>query len=235
MTKLLVSVRSADEAELAAMAGADLVDVKEPSRGPLGAADAAVLAAVVERLGNDAVPISAALGELVDWNSDRGGLIPPGVSYAKFGLARCAIRESWQDLWRDALARLPLGVSGVAVAYADWQAALAPPALEVLDAATQSRCGVILVDTYNKAGPGLCELWSPRELAALVDRARDCGLSVALAGSVSLASLPQLVALEPDYVGVRGAACRGGRAGALDRALVRELVELVGASARALI
>ncbi len=42
MTRLLVSVRSAAEAEIALSAGADLIDVKEPSRGSLGAADPAV-------------------------------------------------------------------------------------------------------------------------------------------------------------------------------------------------
>ena len=36
--KLLVSVRSADEARAALAGGADLIDVKEPAHGPLGAA-----------------------------------------------------------------------------------------------------------------------------------------------------------------------------------------------------
>ena len=35
----LVSVRSPEEALAALEGGADLIDVKEPSRGPLGAAD----------------------------------------------------------------------------------------------------------------------------------------------------------------------------------------------------
>ena len=42
MSRLLVSVRSAAEAEVALGAGADLIDVKEPSRGSLGAADPAL-------------------------------------------------------------------------------------------------------------------------------------------------------------------------------------------------
>ena len=36
---LLVSVRSADEAIAALAGGADVIDVKEPNRGALGAAD----------------------------------------------------------------------------------------------------------------------------------------------------------------------------------------------------
>ena len=36
MTRLLVSVRSAEEAEIALAGGADVIDVKEPRRGALG-------------------------------------------------------------------------------------------------------------------------------------------------------------------------------------------------------
>ena len=44
MPKLLLSVRNALEANLALEAGVDLIDIKEPSAGPLGAASAAVIA-----------------------------------------------------------------------------------------------------------------------------------------------------------------------------------------------
>ena len=47
MTQLLVSVRDAAEALFAVAAGADLIDVKEPSRGPLGAPDRQTLDAVL--------------------------------------------------------------------------------------------------------------------------------------------------------------------------------------------
>ena len=36
MTRLLVSVRSVDEALVAAAGGADFIDLKEPSQGALG-------------------------------------------------------------------------------------------------------------------------------------------------------------------------------------------------------
>ena len=41
-SRLLVSVRSAAEAEIALHGGADLIDVKEPTRGSLGRADGAI-------------------------------------------------------------------------------------------------------------------------------------------------------------------------------------------------
>ena len=48
---LLVSVRSAEEATVALKAGADLIDVKEPTRGPLGMAEAEVVGGVLATVG----------------------------------------------------------------------------------------------------------------------------------------------------------------------------------------
>ena len=60
---LLVSVRNANEARTALSAGADVIDVKEPNRGPLGAADIGEIAAIVEAV-QSRVPVTAAMGEL---------------------------------------------------------------------------------------------------------------------------------------------------------------------------
>jgi len=63
---LLVSVRGPNEVEAAVQGGASLIDVKEPNRGALGQADDDVIAAVVKRVAGRQ-PVSAALGELIDW------------------------------------------------------------------------------------------------------------------------------------------------------------------------
>src|SRR5262245_13850027 len=65
VTRLLVSVRSAAEAHAALAGGADLIDVKEPSRGPLGRADDSVISAVLVAV-HGRRPVSAAMGELAD-------------------------------------------------------------------------------------------------------------------------------------------------------------------------
>ena len=55
-TGLLVSVRSAEEAITAVKAGADLIDVKEPARGPLGMAEAEVVGGTVRTSGRRKLP-----------------------------------------------------------------------------------------------------------------------------------------------------------------------------------
>jgi (5-formylfuran-3-yl)methyl phosphate synthase len=61
--RLLVSVRSASEARVAAENGADIVDAKEPAAGPLGPVAPDVLAGILLALPGD-MPLGIALGDV---------------------------------------------------------------------------------------------------------------------------------------------------------------------------
>ena len=61
-----------------------------------------------------------------------------------------------------------------------------------------------------------------------LERIRDSGRLIALAGSLDVASVHRLAALKPDIIAVRGAACRGGdRLAAIDPTRVARLAEAV--------
>ena len=60
--RLLVSVVSATEARRALAGGADIIDVKDPAEGALGAPSPRVLSEVVAAVGA-AAPVSVALGD----------------------------------------------------------------------------------------------------------------------------------------------------------------------------
>lgn len=227
MTRLLVSVRSAEEAADAVSAGADLIDVKEPNAGSLGAATPEVVAEVMQAVAGRR-PTSIALGELhhgiSEWSAFAQRLAPELLpQFVKFGLAGCAGRPGIEGLWRAALATLPLSVAPVAVLYADWSLAASPPRDWVLRCAKQLRCRALLVDTFDKRGPGLLGLWRLEELGRCVETARDAGLLVVLAGQVTAEQFEQLVPLAPDFIAVRGAVCRGDRSGRLDPRRVEQL------------
>jgi (5-formylfuran-3-yl)methyl phosphate synthase len=100
---LLVSVRSADEALTALAGGADVIDVKEPNRGSLGAADMSTIREVVRAVDGRA-PVTAALGELSDVVATRNGngsfAVPDGVSLFKTGLSHCAASIDWRTAWK---------------------------------------------------------------------------------------------------------------------------------------
>ena len=228
MTQLLVSVRDADEAAIALAAGVSLIDVKEPARGALGAADGATIRAVVDRIAG-AAPVSVAMGELTSSGVQlRPQEIPSqGVVFAKIGLAGCGRDPGWCRRWAEVVRGLPLSTLPVAVTYADWQTAAAPSPQEVLTAALTVGCGAVLIDTFDKQRGALTELWQPRDLADYVQSIRQLGLLSVLAGSLCLKTIPLVMPLRPDYVAVRGAACRGKRTGSVDADAVRALVDLV--------
>lgn len=224
MTKLLVSVRDAAEAEIALAGGADLIDVKEPTRGPLGAADAATIRSIADQIAGR-VLLSAALGELVAGNRLDPSLAGQ-VRYAKFGMAGCGRLPDWTRRWQAALGALPREVVPVAVVYADWPAAAAPQPREVMARAAGLGCGAVLIDTFDKAAGPLDRHVALAELARWLAAVREAGLVSVVAGGLGETQLQRILPLGPDYVGVRKAGCIGDRTGRLDRKRVCRLAEL---------
>ncbi|HEX2476729.1 MAG TPA: (5-formylfuran-3-yl)methyl phosphate synthase [Lacipirellulaceae bacterium] len=236
---LLVSVRSAAEAKEALAGGADVIDVKEPTRGSLGAADAATLGDVVRAVSGTAM-LTAALGELIDLQSADSGThsasVPSGISLFKIGLAGCRANSNWVSSWRDAIRRL-LGDSNghssqsrlVAVVYADWRAANSPAPIDVLDAAVQFGCPALLVDTWDKSSGTLFDHWPVDDVKDFAEEVRSRGIRIVLAGSLTGAALVEAGRLGPDLIAVRTAACDGGRNGAVSRERVQKLKQLLTA------
>lgn len=228
MARLLVSVRSAHEAAVAAEAGAEIIDIKEPDLGSLGRAPFHVWREVVARLGSS-LPISVALGELFEWlepeSPDLNGLGWHGLRYRKLGLANAP--SGWKPRWRELRDHPDLsdGPEWIAVAYSDWRSAGAPSPDAVLEAAAEdARITGILVDTFHKMGHHPLG----KEWAAWSAEAHRAGLMLAIAGSLDAPAIRRLDDLHPDIVAVRGAACHGGdRRSSIDPARVAELARCV--------
>jgi (5-formylfuran-3-yl)methyl phosphate synthase len=231
MTRLLISVRSVEEAQLALAGGADLIDVKEPNRGSLGAADAGTIEAVVRQVAGQA-SVSAALGELVEGHRLDAGLAGR-IQYVKFGLAGCIDWPDWTTRWAQAVAKLPAGVRPVAVAYADWKTARAPDPRQVLEAGQAIACGALLVDTFDKSHGSLLDYWALAELDQFASAVRQAGMLCVIAGGLGLAEIAEILPLGPDYLAVRGAACDGDRTGRLDIERIRYLSAVVRCTTRA--
>jgi uncharacterized protein (UPF0264 family) len=237
MTQLLVSVRSAMEAEAALRGGAALIDVKEPKRGSLGRASDAVIADVVRTVARRR-PVSAALGELMDTMEPSGGRTPPEAllegltppaQYVKWGLAGST--SSWQRLLHEAMRRLADHQPNcriVAVAYADWRRAGAPKPHEVCSFAIEHDVGAFLIDTWQKDGLTLLDWMSLPDIEYLRERCRAAGVPVALAGSLSAAEIRILLPLCPDWIAVRGVVCQDRRRGSvIEEGKVRQLALLL--------
>lgn len=225
---LLVSVRSNVEAAAAITGGCDILDVKEPNRGSLGAADLETVAAICQvgaRLVRP-VPISVALGELSEWPEDRPvPSLPDGVSFAKLGLSGCRDAANWVSWWKNVRQRFDEAAEGelswIAVLYADANAA-GPVPETLIDAAAKTGCRGLLVDTFSKETGRLFDHVTPEQVALWRDATYAAGLLFAVAGSLRASDLPRLKDIAPDIIAVRGAVCRDAdRAAEVDENAVR--------------
>jgi uncharacterized protein (UPF0264 family) len=227
MMELLVSVASAREAADAVLGGAHIIDAKDPTRGALGAVAPDVLEAIISAV-DGRTRVSAALGDAAEETlveRDAARCAKAGVAFVKVGLAGISTVARAAAMLRAAAAG---GCGVVAVAYADADRATAPPPNAVLEAARRAGVTGVLLDTADKTGPGLSELWSLPSTTAWVRSGHALGLRVAVAGKLTAADLPAVRSSGADIAGVRGAACDGGRATAIQSAKVRMLVELLG-------
>jgi (5-formylfuran-3-yl)methyl phosphate synthase len=226
--KLLVSVVDAGEARAAAAAGADIIDVKNPAEGSLGAPAPAVIAAIRAAV-PAALPVSAAIGDMPNLPGTAAlaalGAAHSGAAFVKVGLWGASTESDAVALLRTVRDAAPEAVV-VAGAYADARrvphAPLAPELLpRVARAASVDVC---LLDTAVKDGRGLLDWLAPDALTALVDEAHELGMEVALAGALRAEDLPVVQATGADIAGVRSAACGDGRrSGPLEAARVRAL------------
>lgn len=236
--RLLVSVRSADEVEAALIGGAEIVDVKEPARGALGAAALEVVSGVAHRVPRS-TPLSVALGDLPDDAAVRAAVdqLAPrrqsGEAILKLGFAGAGGRQSVEERLKAALdqAEYVGRPAIVAVAYADHSHALSPSPGDVLQAAAHSGVAGVLIDTFLKDGRDLFASISDQALTEWIAEAQGSGLMAAVAGSVGRLAIARVAGAGADVVGVRGAACDGGRMGRVSAERVRQLHRAI-ASAR---
>ena len=227
--RLLVSASNAADAAAALAGGADIVDAKDPSAGALGMVTIGVLHEILATVA--AVrPVSAALGDADDAaaleHRVRSRAVD-GVTFVKIGFAGIANAARVTEL----IARAVGGAGAhacavIAVGYADAERVGSIACDALVDAATRGGAAGVLIDTADKAGPGLLQLSPPAALRQTVLAAHERGLSIALAGKLSSADLAVVRDVGADVAGVRGAACRAGRASAISEARVRVLAHV---------
>jgi (5-formylfuran-3-yl)methyl phosphate synthase len=95
----------------------------------------------------------------------------------------------------------------VASGYADYRRFGGVSYMEVVRAAKDANCDVVMLDTAIKDGTNLFDAMNNKELRAFIEAAHHAGLTVALAGSIKKEHIETLYNLNVDIIGIRGAVC----------------------------
>jgi len=229
MTRMLASVATLGEVEQALSFGADLIDLKDPCQGALGAWPLDAIPAAVRLVGGR-MAVSATIGDLPmrpELVAEAAGrTADTGVDIVKVGFFEQGNFRSCIEAL-GAVARR--GVRLVAVLFADRK-----PDLDLLPALAAAGFYGVMLDTADKQGGGLRDHLGDPDLDRFVSLGRNAGLLTGLAGSLAVRDVPLLAALEPDYLGFRGALCRGAdRTAGLDRAAFQSIREALSRRATA--
>ena len=235
--KLLVSVVSEKEVAPAVAGGADIIDVKNPAEGALGANFPHVIRAV-RKITPPELEVSATIGDVPNLPGTVSlaalGAAVCGVQYVKVGLLGTRTPQDAIFLLREACRAVHAhGPSTriIAAAYADAHKvnSLAPLALPAV--AAEAGADGCLLDTAVKGDGTLFTNLSDSQLQNFVAQCRGAGLLCGLAGSLGAEDIAHVCKFGADLIGVRTAVCRGDRVKDLvDSLKVRRLKDLIAAN-----
>ena len=233
--KLLISPMNEKEATEAIAGGADIIDVKNPKEGALGANYPWVIKRIKEITPKN-LEVSCTLGEVGNLPGSISlaalGAASLGVDYIKMGLYGIKTPQEAIFLLQNASRaakecnpKIKVAVAG----YADAERIGAINPMLIPEIAHKSQVDVAMIDTSVKDGKNLFDYLTVEQLKGFVNSAHGFGLEAALAGSLRKQDLPIVYGLDADIAGLRGAACTHSNrdTGQITRKLVSELVDVV--------
>jgi uncharacterized protein (UPF0264 family) len=202
MTGMLASVNSLEEARLIINTTVDIIDLKQPEQGALGALPIAMVKTIVNEV-NHKKPVSATVGDLpmqaeLVFNAVKA-MAETGVDYIKIGFFPGGD-------WHGTLSKLA-EITGqhklIAVLFADTN-----PDINTIKFLKQAGFYGVMLDTMDKANGSLSQVMTRIEIKNFIATARSADLICGLAGSLKQSDIAELKKLGADYLGFRGALCK---------------------------
>lgn len=211
--KLLISPMNQEEVLNAVSGGADIIDVKNPSEGSLGANFPWVIKEL-RGIVPESIEVSATVGDFPNLPGSASlaalGAATCGVDYVKvglYGVKSISDADYFSKMVVKSVNEFNRNVSVVLAAYADYNRIDAIDFKLLPDVGARAGANVVMIDTAVKDGKRLFDHASLTELSDFVLRAHELGLITAFGGSIVGDDFEILYDLGVDIVGVRGAAC----------------------------
>lgn len=201
MTGMLASVKNLSETQLVLNANVDIIDLKQPEFGALGALSVGDVAEIVKSLNGRCV-VSATVGDLpmdaeIIFNA-VSEMAKTGVDFVKIGFFPDG---NWLAIVQK-LADVTQNTKLIAVLFADTQ-----PDLAIISELKKVGFAGVMLDTMHKQNGSLTQVMTNETIAAFVKLSKSQQLICGLAGSLRLENIAALLPFEADYLGFRGALC----------------------------
>lgn len=223
MTGMLASVNSEAEALLVLDTNVDIIDLKQPARGALGALDVDSVKKIVASI-DGRKPVSATIGDLpmqadLVFNAVKA-MAETGVDYIKIGFFP---GDDWPGTLEKLSVLAPQNVALVAVLFADSQ-----PDFSVIPMLGSAGFAGVMLDTMNKQKGSLTQVMAKSAIEQFVRQTKARQLLCGLAGSLKLEDIIELMPYQVDYLGFRGALCeQQNRTGQLSREAIVQIKQAI--------
>lgn len=208
--KLLISVLNLEEARKALNGGCDIIDVKNPAEGSLGANHPKIIREIV-RYVNRRVEVSSTIGDLpnLPGTSSLAGLgaASLGVDYVKAGLY--GVKEYDDALkmakWiSTAIKEYYSNTKLIICGYGDAEIVGSINPKYIPKIAYESNADGILIDIKTKSeNVNIFNFLSKETIANIAEESHNYGLTFALAGGLNIDHVDLLRELKVDIMGVR--------------------------------
>ncbi len=230
MTGMLASVSNLSEAQIALEENVDIIDLKDPAHGTLGAVTTEVALDIVKLVSGHCI-VSATIGDLPMQATRISQAISimasTGVDIIKVGafddLTDEVIEALKEQAIKGAQADDGMQFSIVIVLFVDKGLNL-----EIIPDLAAAGVRGIMLDTANKSKGNLRTQMRDKDIKAFVVQSKSFGLMTGLAGSLCIGDIAPLLELAPDYLGFRGALCQDNlRTQAIDSSAVRKVRSMI--------
>ena len=218
MTQLLISVKNVEETLVALNASVDIIDLKDPANGALGALDLAISAQIVaktqqynqlNKINNPnflPILISATVGEqhtdLNDLMKSVMQRLAINVDIIKIAVSSLETIPNWQTNFdMQAITAAKANTKLVAVFFADQEINLT-----LLETLKKLGFYGAMLDTSSKQHD-LLTICSTQTLQTFTQRCKKNALKSGLAGSLKPQHIESLSEINPFYIGFRGGVC----------------------------
>lgn len=213
MAKMLISVRSVEEADIALQNGADIIDLKDPDQGALGALPMSDIRSIINFVAARK-PISATIGDIpmqpdfiVQRVTQLQGL---PINYIKIGFFEA---DDYMSCLGGVSEIKMISQPLIAVLFAEHHY----PKNLIADIKQAGFIGIML-DTANKNGKTYQDYFSELAFEAFASEIRAQHLLFGIAGSLQISHVKAAKKVNPHFMGFRGGVCiENQRQSELDR------------------